>query len=156
IACMLGVAFGGTELVCDQYLAHQREGAEVWTLTVPVAMANAPAAALAIRHGFRGETHSIGSACAASAQAIGEGMRLIRLGVADAVVGGGTESCANPFMQAAFASAGALSRLGVSRPFDAQRDGFVLGEGAGVLVLEHGGKARERGAEILGWVAGFA
>ena len=157
IACMLGVAFGGTELVCDQYLLHEREGADaVWTLTVPVAMANAPAAALAIRHGFRGETHSIGSACAASAQAIGEGMRLIRLGVADAVVVGGTESCANPFMQAAFRSAGALSRLGVSRPFDHRRDGFVLGEGAGVLVLEHAERARERGAEPLGYVAGFA
>jgi 3-oxoacyl-[acyl-carrier-protein] synthase II len=156
IACILGVAFGGTELVCDQYLRHRQEGAEVWTLTVPVAMANAPAAALAIRHGFRGETHSIGSACAASAQAIGEGLRLIRLGVADAVVVGGTESCANGFMQAAFAAAGALSRLGVSRPFDAQRDGFVLGEGAGVLVLEHAERARERGADVLGHVAGFA
>jgi 3-oxoacyl-[acyl-carrier-protein] synthase II len=157
IACMLGVAFGGTELVCDQFVLHEREGADaVWTLTVPVAMANAAAAALAIRHGFRGETHSIGSACAASSQAIGEGTRLIRLGVADAVVVGGTESCVNPFMQAAFRSAGALSRLGLSRPFDHRRDGFVLGEGAGVLVLEDADRARERGAEVLGYVAGFA
>jgi 3-oxoacyl-[acyl-carrier-protein] synthase II len=156
IACMLGVAFGGTELVCDQFLAHEREGAEVWTLTVPVAMANAAPAALAIRHGFRGETHSIGSACAASAQAIGEGMRLVRLGVADAVLVGGTESCVNPFMQAAFRAAGALSRSGRSRPFDEHRDGFVLGEGAGVLVLEDAERARERGADVLGYVAGFA
>lgn len=157
VACFLGVSFGGTELVCDQFALHESKGADaVWTLTVPVAMANAAAASLAIRYGFRGETHSIGSACAASAQAIGEGLRVLRLGVADAVVVGGAEACVNPFMQAAFRSAGALSRLGVSRPFDRQRDGFVLGEGAGILVLEHPDRARERGAEALGYVAGFA
>jgi 3-oxoacyl-[acyl-carrier-protein] synthase II len=157
VACLLGVSFGGTELVCNQFVLHEREGPDaVWTLTVPVAMSNAAAAALAIRYGFRGETHTIGSACAASAQAIGEGLRLLRLGVADAVVVGGAESCVTPFMQAAFRAAGALSRLGLSRPFDRRRDGFVLGEGAGILVLETIDGARARGAEILGHVAGFA
>jgi len=157
IACVLGVAFGGTELVCEQYMKHATSGDEaVWTLTVPVGMGNAAPAVLAIRHGFRGASGSVTSACAASAQAIGDGLRMLRGGVADAVIVGGAEAPVTDFLQAAFRQAGALSPTGVSRPFDERRDGFVMGEAAGILVLERPDAAQARGAEVLGHVAGFA
>ncbi len=157
IACVLGVAFGGTELVCEQFLAHAQGGQDdVWTLTVPVGMGNAAPAVLAMRHGFRGSSSSVTSACAASAQAVGDGMRMLRSGVADAVIVGGAEAPVTDFLQAAFAQAGALSRSGISRPFDDRRDGFVMGEAAGILILETPEGAARRGAEVLGHVAGFA
>ena len=156
VACILGVAFGGMEVACEQYAAFRRDGADqVWTLTVPVGMPNASPAALAIRYGLRGETYSIGTACAAGAHAIGAGLRLLRAGSADAVVVGGAEAPVTDFLRAAFTKAGALSRQGVSRPFDRRRDGFVLGEGAGILVLEDPAKARERGADVLASVNGY-
>jgi len=157
VGCVLGVSFGGTQVACEQYEVCRRSGPDaVWTLTVPVAMPNAPSAVLAIRHGFRGETNSISSACASSAQAIGEGLRMLRTGSADSVIVGGTEACVTEFLLAAFRQAGALSRLGISRPFDRRRDGFVMGEGAGILVLEDPDKAEARGARVLGHVLGYA
>jgi 3-oxoacyl-[acyl-carrier-protein] synthase II len=157
IACILGCAFGGTGLVCEQHTVYQEGGRDaVWTLTVPVSMGNAPAAMLAIRHGLRGESYSISSACAAGTQAIGDALAKLRLGSADAVVAGGTEACVTDYFQALFRQAGALSRSGESRPFDRDRDGFVMGEGAGILILEQPEKALARGAEILGYVAGYA
>jgi 3-oxoacyl-[acyl-carrier-protein] synthase II len=82
-------------------------------------------------------------------------MRLLRLGEADAVITGGSESCITEFILAAFRNAGALSKSGESRPFDRRRDGFVMSEGAGILILEDPDKAEERGAEILGYVTGY-
>jgi 3-oxoacyl-[acyl-carrier-protein] synthase II len=125
-------------------------------LTVPVSMPNALPAILAMRKGFRGETGSIATACASSAQAIGVGLRMIRAGSADAVIVGGAESSINEYGLALFRNAGALSRTGICRPFDRRRDGFVMGEGAGVMVLEHPERARQRSAEILGYVSGYA
>jgi len=155
ISCILGCAFGGTELVCEQYVSYQRGGEDaVWPLTVPASMGNAPTAMLAIRYGFHGESYCITSACAAAAHAIGDGLSKLRLGHADAVIVGGTEAAVTDYFKTAFKQAGALSRLGVSRPFDKRRDGFVMAEGAGILVLEDPDKARERGARILGYVAG--
>jgi 3-oxoacyl-[acyl-carrier-protein] synthase II len=157
VSCFIGCAFGGTDLVCEQHQVFAEEGAEnVWTLTIPLAMSNASPAMLAIRHNMRGESNSVGSACAAGAQAIGEGLKALRLGDADAVMVGGAEAAAHPFFQAGFRQAGALSKLGISRPFDRRRDGFVIGEGAGVMILEDPDKAKARGANILGYVAGFA
>jgi 3-oxoacyl-[acyl-carrier-protein] synthase II len=157
VACFMGVAFGGTDLVCEQHKVFEDAGADgVWTLTIPLAMANAAPAMLAIKHNLRGESNSVGSACAAGAQAIGEGLKALRLGDADAVMVGGAEAAVNPFFQAGFRQAGALSKLGISRPFDRRRDGFVMGEGAGVMILEDPDKAKARGANILGYVAGFA
>lgn len=157
IACVLGVAFGGTQLVCEQFMTHATAGEDaVWTLTVPVGMGNAAPAVLAIRHGFRGASGSVTSACAASAQAIGDGVRMLRSGTADAVIVGGAEAPVTDFLQAAFRQAGALSPTGVSRPFDERRDGFVMGEAAGILILERPEKAEARGATVLGHVAGFA
>ena len=157
VSCFMGVAFGGTDLVVEQHKKYEETGPDsVWTLTIPVSMANASPAMLAIRYGLHGETNCVGSACAAAAQAIGEGLKSIRLGEADACIVGGSEAALTPYFQAGFAAAGALSKSGISRPFDRRRDGFVMGEGAGILVLEDPDRARERGAEILGYLSGFA
>jgi 3-oxoacyl-[acyl-carrier-protein] synthase II len=156
VGCVLGVSFGGTQVLFDQYEALERDGPDaVWPLTIPVSMPNATPAVLAMTHGFRGETKSIASACSSSAQAIGEGMRMLRAREVDAVMVGGAEACLTPFLIAAFKMAGALSRSGICRPFDRRRDGFVMAEGAGILILEDADLARARGAEILGYVAGY-
>jgi 3-oxoacyl-[acyl-carrier-protein] synthase II len=156
VACVLGVSFGGTQVLFDQYRALEDNGPDaVWPLTVPVSMPNATPAVLAMAHGFRGETKSIASACSSSAQAIGEGMRLLREDAADAVIVGGTEACLTPFLIAAFKMAGALSRSGVCRPFDRRRDGFIMAEGAGILILEKPEQARARQAGILGYISGY-
>ena len=157
VACLIGVAFGGMETMSGQYNMMEAEGTDsVWVLTVPVSMPNALPALLAMRKGFRGETGSIATACASSAQAIGAGLRMLRGQDADAVIVGGAEACVHEFGLALFRNAGALSRSGICRPFDRRRDGFVMGEGAGILVLEDPDKAAERGADVLGEVAGYA
>jgi len=122
---------------------------------VPMMMPNAAAGAIAMQLGAHGPGFSVSSACATGSHAIGEAKRMLERGEADVVVAGGTEAAITPLCVAAFKRMGALSREGVSRPFDARRDGFVLGEGAGVIVMERAEHARARGAEILGYVAGY-
>jgi 3-oxoacyl-[acyl-carrier-protein] synthase II len=156
VACVLGVSLGGTQVLFDQYEVLTAQGPDaVWPLTVPVSMPNAMPAVLAMVHGFHGESRSIASACSSSAQAIGEGLRMLRQREADAVIVGGAEACLTPFVIAAFKMAGALSPSGICRPFDRRRDGFVMAEGAGILILEDTEKAQERGAEILGYISGY-
>ncbi len=118
-------------------------------LAVPLMMGNAAAAAVSMRHGLRGPAFGTVSACSSGADAIGTAIRAIRHGDAIAVVTGGAEAALTPLSRAAFGALDALSTSGISRPFDARRDGFVMGEGAGVLVLEEGDAARARGARIL-------
>jgi 3-oxoacyl-[acyl-carrier-protein] synthase II len=96
------------------------------------------------------------SACSAGAHAIGMAARLIRYGDAETVVTGGSEAAITPLATAAFSRMDALSESGISRPFDRRRDGFVMGEGAGVMVLEEEEAARARGARILGYLRGYA
>jgi 3-oxoacyl-[acyl-carrier-protein] synthase II len=122
---------------------------------VPMMMPNAAAGMIAMRLGAHGPGFSLSSACATGSHAIGEAMRMLQRGEADAVVAGGTEAALTPLCIAAFKRAGALSREGVSRPFDAERDGFVMGEGAAVLVLEREDHARARGATPLARIAGY-
>jgi 3-oxoacyl-[acyl-carrier-protein] synthase II len=122
---------------------------------VPMMMPNAAAGTIAMRLGAHGPGFSVSSACATGGHAIGEATRMIVRGEADAVVAGGTEAALTGLCIAAFKRMGALSREGVSRPFDAERDGFVMGEGAGVLVLEREEHAKARGAEILARIAGY-
>jgi 3-oxoacyl-[acyl-carrier-protein] synthase II len=144
-------------MLFEQWDSMKLSGTDaVSPLTVPVIMPNATPAVLAMTHGFKGETRSIASACASGAQAIGEGLRMLRVGDADAVIVGGCEACVTDFVMAAFRNAGALSRSGICRPFDRRRDGFVMAEGAGILILENAEKAAARGAEILGYVSGYA
>ena len=118
-------------------------------------MPNAGAGTLSMRYGLRGQSFSVASACAAGSHAIGVATRMIQYGDADAVLTGGGEATLTPLARASFEAAGALSPSGISRPFDARRDGFVMGEGAGILLLEDAERAAERGASVLGEVLGY-
>jgi 3-oxoacyl-[acyl-carrier-protein] synthase II len=156
VACVLATGIGGLGSLETQHDAL-RDGGEkaVSPLSVPLFMPNAGAGALSMRHGLRGHTYSVASACAAGSHAIGAATRMIQYGDADAVVTGGGEATLTPLSRASFAAMGALSPSGISRPFDVRRDGFVMGEGAGILVLEDAEKAAARGAAVLGEVRGF-
>jgi 3-oxoacyl-[acyl-carrier-protein] synthase II len=156
VACVIGTAIGGIGTLEAEQLVLQRRGPEkVSPLAIPLLMANAAAGVLAMRHGLQGQSFGTVSACAAGAHAIGTAARLIACGDADAVVAGGSESALTEFAIAAFGSLDATSPTGISRPFDRRRDGFVMGEGAGILVLEEEGAARARGATVLGRVLGY-
>jgi len=118
-------------------------------------MPNAAAGAVAMALGAHGPGWSVASACATGAHAIGEATRMIQRGEADVVVAGGSEAALTGLCLAAFKRMGALSRRGISSPFDLERDGFIMGEGAGALVLEAEEHAKARGARIRGRIAGF-
>ncbi|HEV7808775.1 MAG TPA: beta-ketoacyl-ACP synthase II [Solirubrobacteraceae bacterium] len=156
LAVLVGTGVGGLKTLEDECRAFIDGGVRaVSPLFVPMMMPNAAAGMIAISLGAHGPGFSVSSACATGSHAIGEAKRMIERGEADVVVAGGTEAAMTPLCMAAFERMGALSRQGVSRPFDARRDGFVMGEGAGVLVLERGDLARERGAKIFGYVVGY-
>jgi 3-oxoacyl-[acyl-carrier-protein] synthase II len=157
VGCVIGTGIGGLGSLEEQEEVLRQRGAKaVSPLSVPLMMGNAGAAALAMRHGIHGHTYGIVSACAAGAHAVGAGTRMIEGGDADAVVVGGAEAALTGLAAAAFMAMGATSPSGISRPFDRRRDGFVMGEGAGVLVLEDAEAAERRGAEPLGEVLGYA
>jgi 3-oxoacyl-[acyl-carrier-protein] synthase II len=156
VGCIIGTGIGGLEsLEREHAVLLDRGAAKVSPLSVPLLMGNAGSAAVAMRHGLRGPMYAVVSACAAGAQAIGAAVRTIENGEADAMVTGGAEATLTPLAKAAFAAMAATSPTGISRPFDARRDGFVMGEGAGVLVLEEEGAARARGASVLGEIIGY-
>jgi 3-oxoacyl-[acyl-carrier-protein] synthase II len=156
VGCIVGTGIGGLGSLEEQEgVLRERGPKAVSPLSVPLMMGNAAAAALAMRHGIHGQTYGVVSACAAGAHAIGSAVRMIEAGDADAAVAGGAESALSGLAVAAFAAMGATSPSGVSRPFDARRDGFVMGEGAGVLVLEEAEAAERRGAQVLGEVIGY-
>ncbi len=156
VACVIGTGIGGLETIeTDIELLRDGGTRALPALAIPMLMPNAAGAAVALRHGAHGPTFATVSACASGANAIGTGLRLIQSGEVDAAIVGGTEAALTAFARAAFAKMGALSPTGVSRPFDRDRDGFVMGEGAGVLVLEAEELARERGAPLLGRVLGY-
>lgn len=128
---------------------------------IPMFMANGAAGLLAIDYGFRGPSFSVTSACASGADGIGQAWRMIRDGVVDVALAGGTEATITPLGVAAFDRLGALCRRNddyksVPQPFDKNRDGLVMGEGAAVLVLESLSHAKARGAEILAELAGYS
>ena len=157
IGCVIGTGIGGLGSLEAQKDVLRDSGPKlVSPLSVPLMMGNAAAAAVAMRHGLRGPSHGVVSACAAGSHAIGTAARMIRTGEAEIVVTGGAEATLTPLARASFAAMGALSELGVSRPFDARRDGFVMGEGAGILVLESAEGAAARGAHVHGRVLGAA
>jgi len=156
-ACVIGTGIGGLGSLEEQHSALLDKGPKgVSPLSVPLFMGNAAAAAVAMRRGIRGQSFGVMSACAAGAHAIGQAFRLIEAGEADAVVTGGSEAALTGIATAAFAAMGATSEAGISRPFDARRDGFVMGEGAGILVLEDAGAAAARGAPVVGEILGYA
>ncbi len=157
VGCVIGSGIGGMatfETQCDTL--RERGPERVSALAIPLIMGNAAAGLVAMRHRLRGPAFGVVSACASGAHAIGAAARMIRTGEAQAVVAGGAEATLTPLAKAAFAKMEATSPTGISRPFDARRDGFVMGEGAGVLVLESEELAKERGARVLGEVLGYA
>jgi 3-oxoacyl-[acyl-carrier-protein] synthase II len=150
-ACIVGTGIGGNSVMEDNMAVLLEKGPRrVNPLALPRGVFNAAAAQLAIRHGLQGETATMVAACASSAQAVGHALLLIEAGMADVVLAGGTEAPVSGLVLAALTNLGVLSRTGVCRPFDRERDGFVLGEGAGMLVLEEPEFAARRGAEPLG------
>ncbi|MEU4349840.1 beta-ketoacyl-[acyl-carrier-protein] synthase family protein [Streptomyces sp. NPDC023838] len=162
LAVVIGTGTGGVLTTLGQDDTYEKGGARrLSPYAVPMLMPNGPAAWVSMELGARGGARTPVSACASGAEAIAMGLDLIRAGRADVVVAGGTEACLHPFTLAAFAQMKALSPREhdpetVSRPFDADRSGFVMGEGAGVLVLERASFARARRARVYGAVAGAA
>jgi len=158
---ILGTGIGGITGIEEQHQAMMEKGPRrVSPHFVPRIMANAVSGQVAIRHGLLGTCFTTSSACASAGHAIGMAWRAIQLGDADVVVTGGSESATTPLSLAGFASAKALSTrnddpAGASRPFDKDRDGFVMGEGCGILVLEDLERARKRGARIYAEMKGF-
>ena len=153
---LMGTAIGGLETLereCRSWLEKGDRG--VSPLFVTMMMPNAAAGTIAMRLNARGPGFSVASACATGAHAIGEAARMVARGEADVVIAGGTEATLNGLTIAAFKSLGALSKAGISRPFDARRDGFVMGEGAAALILESEEHAKARGVPIRGRVVGY-
>jgi 3-oxoacyl-[acyl-carrier-protein] synthase II len=160
LAVVFGTGLGGGGTLVEQYDRCQQLGPDrVSPFTVTMLMPNGPAAAVSMDLGARGGAHAPTSACASGAEAIALGAALLRRDLADVVVAGGTEACLGRLSIAAFARMGALSRRHdeperASRPFDSGRDGFVMAEGAGALVLERRSFARAREAKIAARLAG--
>ncbi len=162
LAVVIGSGYGGLDTTLEQARTLDASGPRrVSPHTLTRIMTNAPSAWVSMDIGAKGGARTPVSACASGAEAISQAADMIRAGAADVVVAGGVDSCINGLVISGFAQIRALSTRNAdpqsaSRPFDRDRDGFVLAEGAGILVLEREDHARARGAEILGVVAGTA
>tara|TARA_B100000949_G_scaffold215514_1_gene211787 strand:- start:361 stop:1533 length:1173 start_codon:yes stop_codon:yes gene_type:complete len=153
----IGTGIGGIATLEDQILVmHEKGPRRVSPFMVPMMMPNAAPAAVSMRHGFQGPAENTCTACAAGTHAVANAARLIAHGRCDVVLAGGSEAAFVETAIAGFTNMTAFSSLGISRPFDAERDGFVMGEGAGILVLEDWEMARARGAIILAEILGGA
>jgi 3-oxoacyl-[acyl-carrier-protein] synthase II len=156
VGCIVGTTVGGLRTEEEQIATLRDRGpSAISALTIPMVMSNSAAGGLALRHQWRGPSFSVSSACASGGQALAVALRTIQAGDADAVVTGASEAVLTETGIAAFQAMEALSTSGQSLPFDARRDGFVMGEGAGVMVLEAAETAAARGATVLGEVLGF-
>ncbi len=159
LGVVVGTGIGGVTSLLAQYdLLRERGASRVSPMTVPMLMPNGAAAWVGLEAQARAGVHTPVSACASGAEAVLVAARMIRDGRADVVVAGGTEACVHPLTLAAFASMRALSTrhdepTRASRPYDTGRDGFVMGEGAAVIVLESEEHARARGARIYAELA---
>jgi len=148
---------GGLHTLEEQIQIRLEKGERrVSPFLVPMMMANAAGAAISMRYGLQGPNETIVTACAASTHAMGYAARLIAWGRCDAVATGGSEAAATPTGLAGFANMTALSTVGLSRPFDVDRDGFVMGEGSAVFIFEDWDTAVARGATIIAEVLGSA
>ncbi|MDR1008858.1 MAG: beta-ketoacyl-ACP synthase II [Rickettsiales bacterium] len=159
---MIGSGIGGLTTVYETSvkMAGQEDKSRVSPFFIPSALINLASGHVSIRYGFKGPNHSCVTACATGTHAIGDAARMIALGDADVMVAGGAEAAINPAGVAGFAAAKTLSTRNdapekASRPWDKGRDGFVMGEGAGVVVLEELEHAKKRGAKIYAEVVGY-
>ena len=158
---IIGSGIGGLRTMEDQHTVYMNSGpGRISPFYIPMFISDIAAGVVSMRFGAKGPNFGTVSACATSAHAIGEAFRTIQYGDADVIIAGGTEAAVTPMAIGGFANMGALSERNdaphkASRPFDAQRDGFVLGEGAGVIVLEALEHAQKRGARIYGEVVGY-
>lgn len=160
LGAVIASGIGGVTTLLDQYDVLKEKGVRrVSPHTVPMLMPNGPSANVGLAVNARAGVHTPVSACASGAEAIGYAIEMIRTGRADVVVAGGTEAAIHPLPIAAFGNMMAMSKnnddpQGASRPYDVGRDGFVLGEGAGVLVLESAEHAAKRGARVYAEAVG--
>ena len=159
---MIGSGIGGLGQIYDaSVLVAQGKARRLSPFFIPSALINLASGHVSIKYGFKGPNHSVVTACATGVHAIGDAARLIGLGDADVMVAGGAEAAVNALGMAGFCASRALSTAfndraaAASRPWDRDRDGFVMGEGAGVVVLEELEHARARGAKIYGEVGGY-
>ncbi|MBC8420231.1 MAG: beta-ketoacyl-ACP synthase II [Proteobacteria bacterium] len=161
VGCVTGTGLGGLAMLEYYHSVILEKGPKrISPFFIPGIIANMAPGQIAIEFGAKGPNLSIETACAASSHALGEAFRLIRDGIADSMITGGAEAVITPLALAGFCSMRALSTRNdepdkASRPFDLNRDGFIMGEGAGILVLEELGGALERGANIYGEVVGY-
>lgn len=162
VGVIIASAIGGVQAFQDAILTMDKEGPRrVSPFVIPMLMANGGAGLVAIDHGFMGPAFSVSSACASGADGLGVAWHLLRSGAIDVAVTGGAEATVTKIGIAAFDRLGAMSRKNelytqTPQPFDRERDGLVMGEGAAILVLEKEEHARKRGVEILGELAGYA
>lgn len=160
--CIIGTGIGGFPAIAEATRTVERAGPRrLSPFVIPSFLGNLAAGHVSIRFGLQGPLGCPVTACAAGAQAIGDAARLIRAGDADVMIAGGAEACIDRVSLAGFGAARALATAHndepekASRPFDADRDGFVMGEGAGILVLESEAHAKARGAAILARLCGY-
>ncbi len=154
---IMGAGVGGLDTLEKQIIAmHEGGNRKVSPFLVPMMMSNAGCANVSMRFGLNGPSEAVITACAAGTHAVGNAARLVATGRCDMVLAGASEAPLVDVGKAAFGNMTALSTIGISRPFDTERDGFILAEGAAVLVLEEFDRARERGAHIYGEIAGAA
>ncbi len=157
IGTIFATGVGGIHTLEEQIEVRLTKGERrVSPFLVPMMMANAAGASISMRYGLQGPNETIVTACAAGTHSIGYAARLIRWGVMDAAATGGSETPLTTTSIAGFSNMTAMSTSGVSRPFDVDRDGFVMGEGAAVLILEEWSAAEARGANIIGEILGSA
>ena len=159
VGVIIGSGIGGIRTFEDQHTRLLNGPRRVSPFFIPAMISDIAPGHVSIKYGFKGPNYSVVSACATATHAIGDAFRMIKYGDADAIVTGGTEASISPMSIAGFTNMKALTRNpdkdSASRPFDANRDGFVMGEGAGILILEELEHARSRGANILGEVSGY-
>lgn len=160
VGVIVGSGIGGIQVLENSHrILIDRGPQRVSPFFIPMLIANIAAGQISIHHGLKGPNYCVVSACATASHAIGDAFRLIRYGDADVIVAGGCEASISPLAVAGFTNMKALSRNPdpetACRPFDLHRDGFVMGEGAGILILEELEHALQRGAPILGEVAGY-
>ncbi|AFY40543.1 3-oxoacyl-(acyl-carrier-protein) synthase II [[Leptolyngbya] sp. PCC 7376] len=161
VGVMIGTGVGGLKVLEDQQTIYLNKGpSRCSPFMIPMMIGNMAAGLTAIHTGAQGPNSCTVTACAAGSNAVGEAFRLVQRGYAKAMISGGTEAAITPLSYAGFASARALSRRNddpkhACRPFDKDRDGFVMGEGAGILILEELDHALARGAKIYGEIVGY-